>query len=261
MQILNYEVYRKSDKTPWVVFIHGAGGAIAAWKYQLKPFGEHFNVLAIDLRDHGKSKNLRPENEKYNFRLIADDILAVIQKEGIKKAHFVTLSFGSVLLQDFSMRYPQLIDRVVMAGGIFRGNIWIKSFVHLARVLNLVLTYPQMYRTFSYLLMPRERHQRSRRVYQIQSQKITKQEYLKWVGLYSEFFLLLRKFSHQNIEFKGLVIMGKEDYIFLKAAKEFSKRQRYISIHCLDKAGHICNIDRPEEFNLKAISFLKRDNT
>ena len=54
--------------------------------------------------------------------LSAEDILAVIDHLGIEKAHFVSLSIGSVILQKLDIERPELIDRMVMAGAIFDGS-------------------------------------------------------------------------------------------------------------------------------------------
>ena len=254
--MLHYETYFKSDEHPWVVFLHGAGGSIHTWKYQIADFREHFNLLLLDLRDHGDSKNLRPDYPKYRFQLISEDIYGVLKAAEITKAHFVTLSFGSVLMQDFATRYPSYVQSVVFSGAIFKGNLFIRAFVHLARFFNLWLPYEKMYSIFSYLLMPRKRNQLARRIYQRQAAKLTPAEYMKWVGLYREFFRLLRLFYRSRLPFSSLVVMGSDDFVFLKAARSFCRRQPLTKLIELDGAGHICNIDRWEEFNKQTIAFL-----
>lgn len=256
-ELLYSEVQRSGNDKEWIVFLHGAGGSTATWKYQLKQFENDYNLLLIDLRDHGQSKNITPDYRNYNFNIITEDVIQVIKKYQIKKAHFITLSFGSVLLQDLSIKYPQLIASAIFAGGIFKANVWIKGFVYIARFLNAILPYKWMYSIFSYLLMPRKRHQRSRKIYKKQAQKLTADEYMKWVGLYGEFFSLLSRFFNQKITFPSLVVMGNEDYIFLEAAKAFVSNQKNVEIITINQAGHICNIDKPDEFNHLAYSFLK----
>ncbi|MEO1054730.1 MAG: alpha/beta hydrolase [Bacteroidota bacterium] len=256
--MLNYQVHTHGKNSPWVVFLHGAGGSLKTWTYQIGAFEDHFNILLIDLRDHGMSKDVVPSRERYSFSLISEDIKTVLDKVGVEKAHFLTLSFGSVLVQDFIMRYPEKVERLVIAGGIFKGNIFIKSFVQLARFMNVFLKYHTMYSLFSYLLMPRKRNQKARRIYQMQAAKLTHEEYLKWIGLYKEFFRLLGNFFNQQLPVKTLIVMGGEDYIFLKAAKEFAKRQRNARINVVPYTGHIVNIEAPEQFNHLAVSFLKR---
>ncbi len=255
--------YEKSEQPAadedWIVFIHGAGGSIQTWKYQLENMHD-VRWLAMDLRDHGQSKNILPSYQSYNFDIISKDIKEVLDFEGIKKASFITLSFGSVLLQAFSLRYPSVVERAVIAGGIFRGNALIKSFVHTARFLNLFLSYPTMYRTFSFLLMPKKRNQLARRIYQMQARKINQEEYLKWIDLYGEFFRLLKTFFHQEVPFPALVIMGGDDYIFLNAARSFSARRTNVSLAVLPKVGHICNIESPKAFNDLTQKFLFGSN-
>lgn len=254
--MLHYESYIRSDEAPWVVFLHGAGGSIQTWKYQIDPFRQHFNILLVDLRDHGQSKDVLPSFEKYRFQLISEDIFRVLHTAGVQKAHFVTLSFGSVLMQDFATRYPDFVQSVVFSGAIFKGNLFIRSFVHLARFFNLWLPYEKMYSIFSYLLMPRKRNQLARRIYQRQAAKLTPPEYMKWVGLYKEFFRLLHLFYRSQLAFNSLVIMGGDDFVFLNAAKSFCKRQPASQLITLPGAGHVCNIDASEDFNKHAIAFL-----
>jgi pimeloyl-ACP methyl ester carboxylesterase len=54
--MLSYTIYKQHDDLDWVTFIHGAGGSSSIWYKQLRDFKRHFNVLLIDLRGHGKSK-------------------------------------------------------------------------------------------------------------------------------------------------------------------------------------------------------------
>ena len=254
--LLHHQLIVHEVDKPWLVFIHGAGGSIATWKYQLDAFKEHFNVLLIDLRDHGRSKV--EETDRYSFELIVEDIHQVIAHNGIKKAHFVTLSFGSVLLQAYSLKYPETVKSAVFTGGIFKANLWIKSFVYLAKLLNLLLPSSWMYSLFSYLLMPRAHHQFSRKIYRQQAAKISSKAYMKWVGLYREFFELLDRFYHQKIHFPSLVVMGKEDYVFHQAALQFSRHQKEVEFLTLEGAGHICNIDKSEAFNKHVLHFYQK---
>jgi pimeloyl-ACP methyl ester carboxylesterase len=258
--ILYHEIHYKSNTAQWVVFLHGAGGSTATWKYQLNDFVPFYNVLLIDLRDHGKSKNISPSHKKYKFDIVTEDIMQVLIVNKVAKAHFITLSFGSVLLQDLSIKYPHLVASAIFAGGIFKANHWIKSFVNLARGLNMILPFKWMYTLFSWLLMPKDSHKNSRKIYQKQADKLTSVEYMKWVGLYAEFFQLLNRFFHQKIQFPGMVIMGREDYVFLNAANAFVDKQSKILLEVIDHAGHICNIDQPDIFNRLALNFINKNS-
>ena len=120
--LLHYEVMGAEEGAPWIVFVHGAGGSIRTWKFQVEHFSKNFRLLLLDLRDHGYSKNMEPEYDAYDFQIIASDILKVIDKLNITKAHFMSLSVGSVILQKLDILRPQLMDKLVMAGAIFDGR-------------------------------------------------------------------------------------------------------------------------------------------
>lgn len=212
--------------------------------------------MAIDLRDHGGSKNIEPAFSTYHFDIVIDDLLKVIDKVGIKKAHFITLSFGSVLIQALYKRHPHLVDQMVIIGGVFNANWMIKAFIHGALFTNHFLSYDNMYRVFSFLVMPRKRNQLARRVYQMQARKLSQEEYVKWLGLYGEFFRLLRNFSRQPIQNKMLILMGEDDYIFLGSARDFDKNRSQSILKTIPKAGHICNIEKPELVNELIMEFL-----
>ncbi|WP_436516949.1 alpha/beta fold hydrolase [Ekhidna sp. To15] len=256
MKTLHYQKHLCPSSNQWVVFLHGAGGSVQTWKLQIKALKDRFNLLAIDLRDHGKSKNIEPSADSYDFDLIAADILKVLSKEKIEKAHFITLSFGSVLMQALYKRKPGIVDQMVLIGGIFDANWMIKSFVHVARSLNIFLSYSSMYRIFSFLLMPKKRNQLARKVYQMQARKLSQEEYLKWLGLYSEFFTLLKSFYQQEISNEMLLLMGEDDYMFLPSAIRFTQNRPKAQLELIPKAGHICNIDQPDLVNLKIMRFL-----
>jgi pimeloyl-ACP methyl ester carboxylesterase len=255
-QMLYYETHLLSEDKPWLVFVHGAGGSIITWKYQVEAFRPYFNLLLLDLRDHGSSKNLEPEFSSYNFDLVARDILEVIDHIGIQKAHFMSLSLGSVILQKLDEIRPNLIDRMIMAGGIFKANFKIKLFVHSARFLNHFLSYRTMYDIFSIIVLPKKNHRTSRRIFRLQSRKLSPKEYLKWVDLHKDFFRILKDFFHRELKKVSLVVMGAEDHVFFKAAEKFVRTHAKAHLVCFEKCGHVCNIEQAERFNQISLNFL-----
>ena len=81
----------------WCVFIHGAGGSSNIWYKQVKPYSSNFNILLIDLRGHGKSKDLKT-SKNYTFEMIAEDVIEVVQFNKIKEANFVGVSLGTIII-------------------------------------------------------------------------------------------------------------------------------------------------------------------
>jgi pimeloyl-ACP methyl ester carboxylesterase len=254
--VLNFQTHKLSEDRPWLIFIHGAGGAIATWRYQTEAFKPFFNLLLLDLRDHGLSKNIEPAFQSYNFDIVCDDILEVIDHLGIEKAHFLSLSLGSAILQHIDKKRPQLVDRMVMAGGIFRATLRMKLLVKASQLLNRFVHYRYIYAIFSLVVLPKKNHQKSRRMYRLQARRLTHKEYMKWVGLYGEFFQILDEYFHRKMERMSLIVMGAEDHVFYKAAKRFVAQQEKAKLVVFDKCGHICNVEQWQRFNQEALRFL-----
>lgn len=255
--LLYHEVVGQAGAdAPWLVFVHGAGGSIRTWKYQVEAFQPHYRLLLIDLRDHGFSKDILPEFPEYDFDIVSDDILAVVDHLGIERAHFVSLSIGSVILQKIDIERPELIDRMVMAGAIFDGSRLMHWFVHSGKLLNYILPYRAIYWLFSFIVLPRRNHRLSRWVFRRQSLRLTPGEYLKWVELYKPFFRLIKQYVERTVDKTGLVVMGSQDHIFFGAAEKFASAQKNMRLAVIENCGHVCSIEAPELFNELVLKFL-----
>ena len=258
--LLHYEVIDQKPDAPWLVFVHGAGGSISTWKFQVEALAPHYRLLLVDLRDHGESKGIMPEFPAYDFDIVATDILAVIDFLGIQKAHFISLSIGSVILQKIDIERPELVDRMVMAGAIFDGSALMHWFVHSAKLLAYVLPYRAMYWLFSFIVLPPRNHRLSRYIFRRQSLRLTAGEYLKWLELYKPFFKLVSEYLNRPVKKKGLVVMGSQDHIFIKAAQRFAKLQKNMRLTVIENCGHVCSIEAPEIFNDLVIKFLSNQD-
>ena len=254
--LLHYEIVGK-EAAPWIVFVHGAGGSIKTWKFQVEYFSKDFRLLLIDLRDHGFSKNIQPEYEAYDFQIVAFDIIKVIDHLKIDKAHFLSLSIGSVVLQKLDLMRPQLVDKMVMAGAIFDGSMFMHAFVYSGKILSYILPFRAFYTLFSFIVLPRRNHRLSRYIFRQQSMRMTTVEYLKWVELYKPFFKLITEYWNRQISRECLLVMGDQDHIFFRAASKFTSIQKNAKLSVIKGCGHVVSIESPKLFNKIASDFLK----
>ena len=51
---MNYKIYNNNSEE-WILLIHGLGGSINTWKYQIEDLKE-YNLIAVDLEGHGGSE-------------------------------------------------------------------------------------------------------------------------------------------------------------------------------------------------------------
>ena len=85
---------------------------LSVWFKQLREFSKYFNVLLLDLRGHGKSRMQLTNvfKKKYTFDVLAEDIIAVLDKENIKSSHFIGISLGTILIRQIGEMYPQRVQ-------------------------------------------------------------------------------------------------------------------------------------------------------
>ena len=139
----------------WVVFIHGAGGSNVVWFKQLKEFKKQFNVLLVDLRGHGKSKPSKSEDDlNYSFDEVAMDVIKIMDYLEIKKAHFVGISLGCIVIRAIDKLAPRRAESIILGGAIIQFNKTIKVLISIAKILNSVLPYMWLYKLNARILMP-----------------------------------------------------------------------------------------------------------
>ena len=98
-----YRVEGSTDAgCPWLVFSHSLACDHTMWDPQTEAFSD-FRVLRFDTRGHGQSS--APAGD-YSLELLADDLRALLDALAIRRSHFVGLSMGGMIGQQFALKYP-----------------------------------------------------------------------------------------------------------------------------------------------------------
>ncbi len=262
--MLHYKTYKLDDpEAPWVVFVHGAGGSSSIWFLQIKEFIKHFNVLLVDLRGHGKSKGMAAPKEvrHYEFEDITRDILEVLDSLQIQKAHFIGISLGTILIRNLSEIAPERVTSMIMGGAIIRLNIRAKVLVALGNMFKSVVPFIWLYSFFAWIIMPSERHKKSRLLFVHEAKKVAQKEFMRWFTLTYKVTPLLKYFEEKDTAIPTLYLMGEEDHMFLPAVRYIITKHTNSWLEVIRNSGHVCNVDQPKEFNTRAILFLKKHST
>lgn len=256
--MLHYTIFSNNQSTQWITFVHGAGGSSSIWFKQIRDFQKHANLLLLDLRGHGESKNFIT-NEKYTFPILADDINQVLEHLKISKSHFIGISLGTILIRQLADKYPQKIQSMILGGAIFKMNFRSQILMRLGNVFQYVVPYLWLYRFFAFVIMPRKNHKSARFLFVNEAKKMNQTEFIKWFILTAEINPILKKFRNQELQIPTLYIMGSEDYMFLPSIKELVKQQFSSStLVVIPNCGHVVNVDNANRFNNETISFINR---
>lgn len=258
--MLYFKEYKKSDNHDWVVFVHGAGGSSSIWFSQIKDFKKHFNVLLVDLRGHGKSKDLLQKyyEDSYSFESISQDVLEVLDHLKIEKAHFIGVSLGTIIIRTIGEIAPDRMKSAILCGAITRLNIRSRFLVSLGHMFKRFIPYMWLYKFFAWIIMPKKRHAKSRNLFIREAKKLYQKEFLRWFKLTNEVNPLLRYFKEKELKTPMLYIMGSEDHMFLPTVKQIVQKHSNSKLAVIENCGHVCNVERPKIFNKLSVQYLNK---
>lgn len=104
---LHYQ--RLGQGTPLVI-LHGLFGSLENWGLQAKALSEHFDILAVDLRNHGRS----PHAEQIDYSLMSADLLELLDSLSLDKVLLMGHSMGGKVAMQFALDHPERVEKLVV---------------------------------------------------------------------------------------------------------------------------------------------------
>jgi 3-oxoadipate enol-lactonase len=236
------------ESTP-IVFLHGVGSDKSVWRPQLRHFGETRRAVAFDYPGYGESD---PAPEGTTRDDYASAIISAMHELGIDRAHVCGLSLGgvvaiamahadenrcaSLILADTFAAHPDgqaIYDRGVAASGDLRAMAEARVDVLLAQ--------------------PADPAVRSEVVGTMA--RIGPSAYR--VGAEAVWLADQRERAH-DIRVPTLVLCGTEDRITPPSlSRELTHIIPGARYEPIEGAGHIGNLERPDEFNTLVNAFIR----
>ncbi|MGQ0561200.1 MAG: alpha/beta fold hydrolase [Gemmatimonadota bacterium] len=110
-QELYYEMHGQGEP---LVLVMGIGYDSSLWAlHQVPALAPHFKVIIFDNRDVGRSSTA---SASYSIADMADDVAGLLDALRIQRAHLLGLSMGASIAQEFALRHPQRLNRLVLCG-------------------------------------------------------------------------------------------------------------------------------------------------
>jgi len=254
--MLKFKTHINNKNKDWITFIHGFGGSSNIWHNQVRDLYNHYNLLFIDLRGHGKSKSMCLDSD-FNLSTVCEDIIKVLEFLKIKSSHFVGISFGSVLILNLIETHEKYINKSILSGAITSFNHVSRFLLFSLNLLKNVLPNMLLYKLFAYIIMPKSSHKESRIIFINEAKLIENKVFNQLLNLIPEIKKYILHLQPINFNKYILFLSGKDDYLFSEDVRKFSLKNKFHSYYAIEGAGHVVNIDSPSLFNNQVLEYLK----
>jgi len=107
---LYYETYGKGKP---LIMLHGNGGSIASFKYQIPYFEKHYKIIAIDSRLQGKSGGAA---DTLSYDMMAADFAGLLDYLKIDSAYVLGWSDGGIDGLVLAMHFPKKVSKLAVTG-------------------------------------------------------------------------------------------------------------------------------------------------
>lgn len=100
-----------------LLIIHGNGGSINNFLYQIPYFSKKYKVIIADSRAQGASKD---EGDSLSYEMMADDYAALLDQMKVDSAFVIGWSDGGINGLLLAIRHPEKVKKLAVTGA----NLW-----------------------------------------------------------------------------------------------------------------------------------------
>lgn len=256
------------DSDTAIIFLHGIGGNAGNWSKQLREFGRRFKVAALDMRGYGDST--------FGFAptMIDDycqDILAAANALDARKIILVGLSMGSWIATSFAMRHRNMLAGLVLAGGctgMSEAEEDEREAFRVSRVIPMQegKTPADFAESIVNVIAGPSASETTRTELRQSMAAISSEAYVDALNCFCN---PIEKFDLSKLDLPVLLMTGQHDRLAPPEeirALSFrifdtlgqSGRVPDVRFEVLTDAGHVCNLEQPDQFNAHLDAFLER---
>jgi 4,5:9,10-diseco-3-hydroxy-5,9,17-trioxoandrosta-1(10),2-diene-4-oate hydrolase len=264
---VNCRYWSAGEKGSAIILLHGVGCSVEFWERNITALAQEHRVFAVDIVGFGRTD--KPE-VVYTFELMADFVINFMNAMGLDKASLVGNSMGggiSITVADQASERVQkiiLVDPVGLGKGLspvlrlmtvpVLGNVMTKPGRQgVVRQMQLCLFDPSLAnddfidRLTAIGMLPGNQRSFLSLLRETANIAGVKKD------LIADFYARLKK-----IKTPMLVIWGRQDRILpVSEGEEALKGLADVRLNIMDRAGHLPQIDKPDEFNSTVLDFLR----
>ena len=248
--------YLEAGTGPTVILLHGLGGSTQNWLYNIGPLSQQYRVIVPDQIGFGRSA--RPVIN-YRVRTYVDFLEQLYKTLNIERATLVGNSMGGWIAAQFTISFPEKVDRLVLADatgyapppGFDYKSLWglnpstregMKQMVGKVFFNKAFITDASIDQFMAQRMIAGDGYTINSLIESV----IRGEDFLESKQL-------------QQIKAPTLIVWGREDGLVLLAEGErFKKDIPNSKLVVFDRCGHFPQIEKAGEFNTAVLEFLKQ---
>ena len=241
-----------------IVFLHGIGGNRHNWRAQIDHFSYGYQAVAWDARGYGASDEY---SGHLDFKHFSEDLVRLLDTLRVERAHLVGLSMGGRILMDFGARFSERAASLVIACAFpsFRGGLnqaQQKEFLRLRKErIERGDPLADIAPSLATSLLGPAASAEARQIVLESILSLRRGSYLKALEAAETFD---RTSEITRIRAPTLLLYGEFDRLVTpKLGKEVHALMPGAEYDVISGAGHLINIERPVEFNLRMDQFFR----
>jgi pimeloyl-ACP methyl ester carboxylesterase len=116
--------YQEAGEGDPLVLLMGWGGDHTAWALQVPAFSAEFRCVTPDNRGAGQTDQ---PDLPYTIRMLADDIVGLMDALGIRRAHVAGLSMGGMIAQEMAIDHPDRVRTLQLHATMARVDPFVRA--------------------------------------------------------------------------------------------------------------------------------------
>ncbi len=236
-----YEVY--GDGEP-LLLLHGNGGSIENFTWQIPELAKYFKVIAVDSRAQGRTSD---SDQEISYALMASDMSGLIDKLNLGKVNVVGWSDGGNIGLELGYAHPEKVLKVVTIGANYSNE----NFLAPPDSVTMDSDDPRIIQTSP--LSKKHRTTLERLSPNKERIPIIKKQLEALMEKYPKF--TPDQIKTINVPF--MVVAGDHDLISIDHTVSLFKNLPKAQLFIVPGASHLSPVENPDLINSQIIKFLK----
>jgi pimeloyl-ACP methyl ester carboxylesterase len=238
-----------------LLFLHGLGSSIKDWESQFNFFAKNHQVIAVDLRGHGKSD--KPKGH-YSVPLFSNDVIQFIQTVIKQPIHLVGHSLGGMVAFQLAIDHPDLLKSLTIINS--GPSVVFPSMVGRVRFLLRLLSVRlfgmhQISHALAKMLFPNPQQSELRTQFIHRWMENDPHAYLNSLHAFHDWDVTTKL---STIQCPTLIMGSDHDYTPIAYKNFYMQLIPNAEFAMINNSYHMANLDQPDQVNHALSNFLKK---